>query len=186
MPASETRASEGTTAHLARLWREDPRGMAIDLLRVGLGAIWAVNLVFVVDPSNRFFATFRTTALSFAPETLGGPAVANFVAAHALVFAWGVALLTGYLAVAFLLGLTTRLACWVGAFASIGFLLTQFVSTFGTPGGTDVGPHPLYLLIYAILVLGGAGRYVSVDHWIWTTGRARFPRLARWVAGPRS
>ncbi len=159
--------------------------MAIDLLRVGMGAIWALNLVFIVDPSNRFFPTFESVALSFAPTSLGGPGVANFVAAHPGIFAAITAFLTAYLAVAFLLGVTTRLACVVGGLASIVFLLTQWLSTFGVPGGTDVGPHPLYLLVYLVLYLGGAGTYVAVDHWIWRTGRARFPRLSRWVAAPR-
>ncbi len=159
--------------------------MSLDLLRVGLGLIWAVNLVFVADPSNQFFPTFHSVALSFAPTSLGGPAVATFVADHAALFAWLTAALTAYLAVALLLGLTTRLACIVGGVASVLLLLTQWLSTFLLPGGTDVGPHPLYLLIYLVLFAGGAGKYVAVDHWVWASGRARFPRLSRWLAAPR-
>ena len=159
--------------------------MAIDLLRVGVGAVWAVNLLFIVDPANQFFSTFQGVALSFAPTSLGGPSVANFVAAHALFFAWATALLTGYLAVAFLLGVTTRLACVVGGVASIGFLVTQFVSTFQIPGGTDVGPHPLYLLIYLVLFLGAAGRYFAFDQWMWVSGHARLRSISRWLASPR-
>ncbi len=159
--------------------------MSIDLLRVGMGIVWTLNLIFVVDPANQFFPTFQDTALSFGPSSLGGPAVANFVAAHAIVFAWATAGLTAYLAVAFVLGVTTRLACLVGAAASIVFLVTQFLSTFQIPGGTDVGPHPLYLLVYLVLFAGGAGRYFAVDQWIGTTDRARFPRLSRWLASPR-
>lgn len=174
------------SVRLGRLWHEDRTGVAIDALRVGLGMVWSINLVFVVDPGNQFFRTFASTAISYAPQTLGGPAVAQFVAAHAAVFAWVTAILTGYLAVALLLGLTTRLACWVGALFSVALLLTQFVSTFGLPGGTSVGPHPLYLVMYVILVLGGAGRYFAVDRWVWATGRARFPRLSRWISGPRA
>lgn len=166
------------------LWQSDPKGMSIDLLRVGVGLVWALNLIFIADPANRFFPTFRGTVLSFAPSSLGGPSVANFVAAHAAVFAWMTALLTLYLAIAFVLGVTTRLGCMVGWVASIIFLATQFLSTFQIPGGTDVGPHPLYLLIYLALFAGGAGKYVAIDHWIWATGRARFPRLSRWLAAP--
>lgn len=170
---------------LRELWRQDPKGMSIDLLRVGLGLVWALNLVFVVAPENRFFTTFHDVALSFAPTTLGGPGVAEFVSANSGLFAWGVAVLTAYLAVAFLAGVTTRLACGVGAAASLALLLTQFVSTFSIPGGTDVGPHPLYLLVYVVLFAGGAGRYLAFDHWVWKSGRARFPRLSRWLASPR-
>lgn len=178
-------ASNAGWTRLSELWKVDPKGMSIDLLRVGLGLVWAVNLIFVVDPQNQFFPTFRDVTLSFGPATLGGPGAAEFVAAHAALFAWVTAVLTGYLAVAFLVGLTTRLACVVGAGASIALLLTQWLVTFVVPGGTDVGPHPLYLLIYLVLFTGGAGKYVAVDHWIWTTGKVRFPRLSRWVAAPR-
>jgi uncharacterized membrane protein YphA (DoxX/SURF4 family) len=176
--------SPGWLARLRGLWKADPKGMSIDLLRVGMGIIWALNTIFILDPANRYFSTFHGVALSFAPTSLGGPAVANFVASNWFLFAWIIAILTVYLAVAFLLGITTRLACVVGGIASIALLATQFFSTFQTPGGTDVGPHPLYLLIYLVLFVGGAGRYLAIDHWIWETGRARRPRLARWLAAP--
>jgi uncharacterized membrane protein YphA (DoxX/SURF4 family) len=166
------------------LWRSDRRGISIDVLRVGMGLIWTLNMVFILDPSNQYFPTFRETALSFAPTSLGGPGVANFVAAHSTAFAWGTAVLTAYLAVAFVFGVTTRLACIVGGVASLLFLLTQFVSTVQIPGGTDVGPHPLYLLIYLILFVGGAGRYAAIDRRISAADQARFPRLVRWLASP--
>jgi uncharacterized membrane protein YphA (DoxX/SURF4 family) len=183
--ASRTPTERRRFARWTGAWRSDPTGMSIDLLRVGIGLVWVLNLVFVLDPANQFFPTFRETALSFAPSTLGGPAVANFVAAHPTAFAWITAGLTAYLAAAFVLGLTTRLACIVGGAASVLFLLTQFFTTVEAPGGTDVGPHPLYLLAYLILFLGGAGRYFAIDRWVWATGRARFPRLSRWLASPR-
>lgn len=159
----------------------DPRGVALELLRIGMGVIWSLNLLFVIDPSNRFFPTFQSVALSFAPTSLGGPGVADFVASHSTVFAWMVAVLTAYLAVALVLGLTTRLACVVGIAASVAFLVTQFASTFGVPGGTDVGPHPLYILVYGILLIGHAGRYVSLDRRLAAVAGQRFPRLVRWL-----
>lgn len=172
-------------SRLVALWQSDPKGMALDLLRVGIGFVWAMNLLFILAPSNDYFAGFQNVASGFNSTTLGGPTFADFVAAHSTFFAWAIALLTGYLAVAFLAGFTTRFACFVGEVASVIFLLTQFTSTFTfAGGGTDVGPHPLYILVYVILVAGGAGQYVAVDHWIWSTGRARFPRLSRWVASP--
>ena len=141
-------------------------GHAIEILRIGLGLVWLVNLVFIVDPQNRYWATFSSTALGFAPTTVGGPGLAEYVASHPLIFAWGIALVTGYLAVALLLGVTTRLACFVGSFFSAVLLATQFGTTFLFPGGTDVGAHPLYILVYAVLVVGGAGRSLSVDVWV--------------------
>lgn len=145
--------------------------MSIDLLRVGIGLVWVLNITFIVDPSNEFFPTFHDVALSFAPTSLGGTGVADFVGAHATVFAWITAALTANLAAAFVLGVTTRFACLVGGVSSLLLLLTQWASTFAIPGGTDVGRHPLYLLIYLILFVGGAGKHVAVDHWVWLSGR---------------
>ena len=160
------------------------RALSLEILRVGIGVVWLLNLVFVVDPSNQFFGTFSSTALSFAPTSIGGPGVADFVAQHSLLFAWLIAIVTAYLAFALIVGFTTRFACLVGILFSVVLLITQVGSTFSIPNGTDVGPHPLYILIYAVLVVGGAGRALSVDHWIWSTHRARLPRLARFVASP--
>jgi uncharacterized membrane protein YphA (DoxX/SURF4 family) len=152
---------------------------------VGIGLVWMMNLLFILVPSNRFFSGFQSVASGFESSTLGGPGFAGYVAAHPVFFAWAIALLTGYLAFAFLLGFTTRLACFVGEVASVALLLVQFGSVFNLHGaGTDVGPHPLYILVYVILFAGGAGQYVAIDHWIWSTGRAKFPRLSQWVASP--
>src|SRR5271157_2690431 len=115
---------------------------AVEVLRIGLGIIWALNLLFI-------------------------------------------AIATGYLAVAFLVGFTTRLACVIGTVASAFFLWTQYTTTFAFPGETDVGPHPLYLAMYVILLVGGAGRYWSVDRRLWRSGRTILRKLGRWVAGPR-
>ena len=139
--------------------------LAIELVRIGIGLVWVVNLVFIVNPQNQFFGTFAKTAESFAPTTVGGPALANFVASYPTVFAWTIALVTAYLAVAFLLGVTTRIACIVGGVFSAVLLGAQIGSTYVFPGGTDVGPHPLYILIYIGLALGGAGSAYSVQHW---------------------
>lgn len=139
---------------------------AIELLRIGVGVVWTVNLLFILDPANDYWSTFSSVALSFAPTTLGGPGLAQYVASHSWFFAWGIALVTAYLAIALLFGVTTRIACFVGSFFSALLLATQFGSTFLFPGGTDVGAHPLYILVYGVLVVGGAGSSVSVDQWI--------------------
>jgi len=164
--------------------RPDPRAISLEMLRIGMGIIWALNMVFIVLPSNQYFSTFASTARSFAPTSVGGPLLADFVGAHATVFAWGIAILTAYLSVALCLGLTTRWACSVGIIASVIFLGTQFASTFQTPGGTDVGPHPLYILVYLILLVGGAGRYWALDARLSASLRSRWPRLSQWLFGP--
>lgn len=136
---------------------------AIEVLRIGIGVIWAFNLYFIVEPSAQYFATFQSVAAAYGPETLGGPGIADFVAAHSLFFAWAIAIVSFYLAAAFILGFTTRVAMVVGAVASVFFFLTQWVPTFMLPGGTDVGAHPLYIAIYIALFLGGAGSIYSLD-----------------------
>lgn len=157
---------------------------ALEILRIGLGFIWALNLLFIVLPSAGYWGSFSSVAASFGSSTPGGPGLANFVAAHSLFFAWLIAVATAYLAVAFLLGFTTRLACVVGVVSSAFFLWTQYTTTFAFPGGTDVGPHPLYLAMYIILFAGGAGRYWSVDRRLWSSGKTVLRKLGRWVAGP--
>ncbi len=149
---------------------------AIETLRIGIGVTWALNLIFIVLPAAQYFSTFHDVATGYGPTTLGGPGIANYVAAHSLFFEWLIALATGYLAVAFTLGFTTRLAIVVGTVASVFFVVTQFWATFMFPGGTDVGAHPLYLVIYLSLFLGGAGRMYSVDHLI-SQELARIPRV---------
>lgn len=162
--------------------------LAIEILRIGVGVVWALNFIYVLAPANNFFGNFGATAQSFAPTSLGGPTLAQFVAAHANVFSWLVAVLTGYLALGFIAGLTTRWACLLGGIFSAVLLGTQFGSIFVFPGGTDVGEHPLYLLIYVALVFGGAGRTLSLDHGIaeaWARRRAT-ARAARELAPRRA
>ncbi|MFI5418747.1 MAG: hypothetical protein ACHQ2Y_07640 [Candidatus Lutacidiplasmatales archaeon] len=151
---------------------------SMDILRLGMGVVWLFNLLFIIDPQNSYFGSFADTARSYAPSTFGGPGLADYVAAHATFFAWSIALTTGYLAIAFLLGLTTRLACFVGSLFSAVLFATQVGSTFVFPGGTDVGPHPLYILIYGVFLVGGAGRHFAVDPWLRRT-------LAAWWEAPK-
>ncbi len=161
-----------------RAWR------GLDVLRILMGVIWAANLLFILLPAADYWATFSDVASSYGDTSLGGPGLANYVAANPVFFSWLIAIATAYLAVAFLFGITTRLACVVGFVASVVFLLTQWTATFTFPGGTDVGAHPLYLAIYVSLFVGGAGRFWSLDAWIWKTGRARLARAAEWIATP--
>ncbi len=148
----------------------------MEYLRIGVGLVWVANLVFILDPANHYWSTFSAVALTFAPTTIGGPGFAQFVSAHPLFFSWLVALVTGYLALAFTLGFTTRIACFVGSGFSAILLATQWGSTFFFPGGTDIGEHPLYILIYGTLVVGGAGASLSVDSYLrdaWEVWSAR-------------
>jgi uncharacterized membrane protein YphA (DoxX/SURF4 family) len=177
---------EPPTAATEERARTRAQTLAIELLRIGVGIIWALNLVFIVAPQNDWWGSFGQIALSFGPTSLGGPGLPQFVAAHAVVFSWLVAVTTTYLAVAFLLGVTTRWACLVGGIFSAILLGTQVGNTFVFPGGTDVGEHPLYMLIYIGLVVGGAGQAYSLDVWIRNAlARRRAARLALGLPVPR-
>ena len=146
---------------------------ALFCLRVGIGVIWALNFLFIAWPANQFFPTFAATASSFGPTTLGGPSLANAAAANAPWLSYVVAGVTIYLAIAFIAGFTTRAACVVGLVFNGLLLITQYGQIVVVPGGTDVGPMPLYLLIYVVLLVGRANELWSVDA-VW---RAR--RLSR-------
>ena len=159
-------ASEGTASPSAEEAPRDRRAVAVEVLRIGLGLVWAANLFFIVDPANQFFATFSSAAASYGPTTLGGPGLAQFVAAHGAVFSVLITVATAYLALAFITGTTTRWACVVGFLLSGFFLVTQWGSTFYFPGGTDVGPHPLYMLLAVGLFLAPAGRSLALDPYL--------------------
>lgn len=157
-------------------------GRMIEILRIGVGIVWFANLFFIVYPPNNYFGYFSTLARSFAPVSFGGPGFPDYVAAHPLFFSWLIALVTGYLAFAFTLGLTTRLACYVGSCFSAVLFAIQIGTIFVFPGGTDVGEHPLYILISAVLLVGGAGESLSLDAWVrteWSRYRASRPAVAR-------
>lgn len=173
---SEARESVGAAASTR------PTGRMIEVLRIGLGIVWFANFFFIVYPSNDYFGQFSGIARSFAPVSFGGPGFPDYVAAHPLVFSWAVALITGYLAVAFTFGLTTRLACFVGSFFSAVLFAIQVGTIFVFPGGTDVGEHPLFILISAVLLVGGAGQSLSLDAWLrtwWAHYLASRPAPAR-------
>lgn len=137
---------------------------ALALLRLGIGFVWLANLAFIVIPANGFFSGFAGTAAGFGATTLGGPGLAGLVAAYPQPSAWLIAGATVFLAFAFLTGLLVRPACVVGAVFSVVLLVAQWGQTFAIPGGTDVGPHPLYLAAYLAMGLGDAATYYSVAH----------------------
>jgi uncharacterized membrane protein YphA (DoxX/SURF4 family) len=177
-PASssgESGSGPATNAH--------PPGRMIEVLRIGLGLVWVANFFFIVYPPNDYWGQFPGIARSFAPVSFGGPGFPDYVASHPLFFSWLVAGITGYLAVAFTLGLTTRIACFVGSFFSAVLFAIQVGTIFAFPGGTDVGEHPLFILITAILLVGGAGQSLSLDAWA-RSAWARYLAARPAVAGP--
>jgi len=146
--------------------RGPTRHRMIGVLRIGLGIVWFANFFFILYPPNNYWGDFSGVARSFAPVSFGGPGFPDYVAAHPLFFSWLVALTTGYLAIAFTFGLTTRIACFVGSFFSAVLFAIQVGTIFIFPGGTDVGEHPLYILICGVLLAGGAGQHFSLDAWL--------------------
>ena len=132
-------------------------------LRLGLGLLWSLNLIYIFDPANQYWSSFAVTARTFESTSVGGGSLASFVANHAPLFAAAIAAVTAYLAVAFLLGMTCRAACVIGGAFNLALLVTQFgqISTF--PGATDVGAQPLYLAMYVALLLGYDPSRLAVD-----------------------
>jgi hypothetical protein len=124
--------------------------------------VWALNLVCIFDPANGYFTGFGATAASVEGTSLGGSAFPTFVAAHPLVFSLVIAVVTLYLAIAFLFGVSTRAACIVGTVFALALLVSQFGSTF-VIGGTDVGPMPIYVAVFGALFFGHAERTLSFD-----------------------
>ncbi|MCI4365209.1 MAG: hypothetical protein L3K10_04000 [Thermoplasmata archaeon] len=137
------------------------RGMLA--LRLGLGVLWSFNLVYIFDPANQYWSTFRSTAQAYGGLTLGGNGFAVFVAAHSTFFALAIAGVTLYLALAFLLGLSTRAACLIGGAFNLALFVTQWAQITTLPGATDVGAQPLYLAMYAALFLGYEAPRLSLD-----------------------
>jgi plastocyanin len=137
--------------------RSGGRWFPIELLRIGIGVIWLFNLIFIIDPVNDYFGSFAATANSFVPQTPLAPWSAAFVADHPAFFAVLIGVVTGALAGIFLTGMAVRAGAVIGALLSSALLWTQWSGTFSMPGATDVGPHPLYLLIYLVLFLAPAG-----------------------------
>jgi hypothetical protein len=137
------------------------RGIAF--LRLGLGLAWIANAVYILDPSNDFFASFSGVAASFGGSTAGGPALANFVSAYAMVFSIGIAAITVSLAISFLSDVAVRAACLLGAGFNVALLVSQWGQISTLPGGTDIGPQPLYLIGYAALWVGYRPGELSVS-----------------------
>jgi uncharacterized membrane protein YphA (DoxX/SURF4 family) len=174
-----------TSATSASAGSPDRAQRGLELLRIGIGLVWAVNLMFIFLPSAQYWSTFAAVAQGYGAYTPGGAGFANYVSANSTFFAVLIAVASTYLAFAFLTGFTTRLACVVGFAASVVFLWTQWGQTYSFPGATDVGAHPLYLVIYVAMFVGGAGRLWSVDGWVWRHGRNLRPKVGHWVATPQ-
>jgi hypothetical protein len=156
----EPNASVGATANPVA----ERSRLAVGLLRLGLGLVWLANVVFVVDPANGFFSSFSSVAGSFGGATLGGPGFASFVAANPLVFSVLIAATTIGLAAAFLGDFLVRPACIAGLVFNLALFVTQWGQTAVIPGGTDVGPHPVYIVGYLALFVGYQPGVLSVSH----------------------
>jgi uncharacterized membrane protein YphA (DoxX/SURF4 family) len=150
------------------------RGMLV--LRLGLGALWAANLIYIFDPANQYWSGFAGAAQSFEGQSLGGGGFAQFVAIHPVFFAALIAGVSVYLAIAFLLGLSTRAACLIGGAFNLALFVTQWAQVSTIPGGTDVGTQPLYLAMYVALFLGYEANRFTLDYavrGVWIRWRAR-------------
>jgi hypothetical protein len=142
----------GTDSHGGAPADRTRRGVA--LLRLGVGAAWLANVFYIADPANGFFTSFSGVAASFGSSSAGGPGFAEFVAQYSFGSSLLIAAVTISLAIAFLSDVAVRAACVVGAAFNVALLVTQWGLVATIPGGTDIGPQPLYLIAYGALWVG--------------------------------
>lgn len=144
--------------------------VAIALLRIAFGAIWAVDASLKWQPAFR--ANFSQILSSVAQ---GQPAFLTkwfalwqlIVAGRAPIFSGLTAITETYLAIALMFGFARKVTYTIG----IGYALFVWsvAEGFGgpyTPGTTtDVGAAIIYSLVFSALLIADAGR-ISIDRLI--------------------
>lgn len=146
------------------------RMVAIALLRIAFGAIWAVDASLKWQPAFR--ANFSQILASVAH---GQPAFLVkwfalwqlIVAGRAPIFSGLTALTETYLAIALMFGFARKVTYTIGI--AYTFFVWSVAEGFGGPyvpgTTTDVGAAIIYSLVFAALLIADAGR-ISVDRLI--------------------
>jgi uncharacterized membrane protein YphA (DoxX/SURF4 family) len=155
---------------------------AIAVVRMAFGVIWAV------DAALKWLPSFAEYTLM---DTLGGAAADQPPLVQAWIDGWigvadafpagfaiGLALAETSIAVGLLGGVFTNAVCLAGA--GVSLLIWSTGEGFGGPygdGSTDVGASPIYVLVFALLAVVGAGG-------TWGLDRLLHPHLGRfrWVS----
>lgn len=156
-------------------WRQHGFGV----LRIGFGAIWAIDAWFKWQPG--FIDNF-SGYLTDAQQQAGQPYLVhhwigfwiNTVNVDPKLFAYFVAAAETVVALGLLLGVFSNLVYAAGTLLSI--VIWSTAESFGGPyvaGSTDIGAAVIYVLVFASLFLSRSGWYYGLDR---PLGR----RLGRW------
>ena len=163
------------------LWR----ARLIAIMRIAFGLAWAVAAW--LKWQQGFISGFMgqvTGAREGQPMMIHNwiNMWASMISTNPYFFAYLVASLETTLAVLFIFGIFTNLACIMSILHSFG--IWTVAEGFGGPlqlgKSTDIGPAIMYTIISGLLLAISAGRYYAVDQWL-TPRLGRFGFLA---AGP--
>ncbi|MBA2396221.1 MAG: DoxX family protein [Ktedonobacteraceae bacterium] len=145
------------------------RERCIGLLRIAFGVAWAVAACLKWQPAfiNGFAATIKS-AIDGQPHIvqvwLGF--WLTMITVNPTLFAIVEASLETLLAVCFLLGVFTNVACIVGMILALG--IWSIPEAFGGPyiagQSTDIGTAFPYAILCALFLCANAGRYYGIDH----------------------
>lgn len=136
-------------------------------LRIGFGAVWAVNAYFKWQPA--FIANFSD---SLTEAVIGQPGIiqawinvwANIISLNAQYFAIITAVTETVIAIGLIFGIFTRFAIFLGIIFSL--LIWTTAEGFGGPYGassTDIGAAIIYVFVFAALYLGRSWEEYSLD-----------------------
>ena len=145
------------------------RERCIGLLRIAFGIAWAVAAWLKWQPAfiNGFAATIKG-AIDGQPHIVQVwiGFWLTMITVNPTLFAVVEASLETLLAVCFLLGLFTNVACIVGMILALG--IWSIPEAFGGPyiagQSTDIGTAFPYAILCALLLCANAGRYYGIDH----------------------
>jgi thiosulfate dehydrogenase (quinone) large subunit len=141
----------------------------LGILRILFGGVWAVAALLKWQPAFiKGFADIVQGAMDGQPQVvkLWIAFWLGIIHVNSTLFAYGVAITETLLALCFILGMFTNLACVAGMLLSLG--IWTVAEGFGGPyiaGQTvDVGTALPYAILCAVLLCVSAGQYYGLDH----------------------
>lgn len=155
---------------------------AIGVLRILFGVMWAADAILKWQP-----AFIQSFADIIAQAGQGQPPImqiwngfwVHIVNINPTGFAVIIAVIESLLAICFILGVFTNIAAFIGF--GLSFLIWAVPESFGMPyvagQSTDIGTGISYMILCALLLLLGSGRYFGIDR-VLTPKLGRFGFLA--------
>ena len=183
-PASRTTRADGASIREQAFSLDQPfvtltgptavspwRARLIALVRIAFGVIWAIAAWLTWQPG--FIDSFKNQVTGASDKS--APAVqswigfwGNLVGTNPHLYAYLLASIETALAVFFIFGLFTNLACIVNIMLSLG--IWSVAEGFGGPlelgKSTGIGTSIIYAVVAALLLAIAAGRYYGLDLWL--------------------